>query len=140
MSSDASREEWTLAVDGSSNARGSGLGVVLTLPEGHVIERSIQCRFKTTNNEAEYEALTVELTLAKDLHVERIKVQLQASFESFDIEQIPRSENTHADTLANLDSALDTTVERTIPMVFTQWPAVWKPAKLEVEPISDEPT
>ncbi|KAL5844861.1 hypothetical protein ACOSQ4_010819 [Xanthoceras sorbifolium] len=149
LSCDASKEDWTLAIDGSSNARGSGLGIVLTSPEGHVIKRSIRCGFKTTNNEAEYEALIAGLTLAKDLHVERIKVrsdsqlivkqlqgsyqardlkmsayltlvkELQASFESFDIEQIPRSENTHADALANLGSALDTKVERTIPMVFS---------------------
>ncbi|KAL5827790.1 hypothetical protein ACOSQ3_019640 [Xanthoceras sorbifolium] len=145
MSCDASMEDWTLIVDRSSNARGSGLGVVLTSPEGHVIERSIRCGFKNTNNEAEYEALIAGLTLAKDLCVKRIKVrsdsqlivrqlqgsyqardlqmsayltlvkELQASFKSFDIEQIPRSENTHADALANLGSALDTTVERTIP-------------------------
>ncbi|KAL5785135.1 hypothetical protein ACOSQ2_007527 [Xanthoceras sorbifolium] len=170
MSCDTPREEWSLAVDGSSNARGSGLGVVLTSPTEHVIERSVRCGFKTTNNEAEYEALIAGLTLAKDLHVERIKVrsdsqlivrqlqgsyqardskmstyltlvkELQASFESFDIEQIPRSENAHADALANLGSSLDTTIERTIPMVFVQWPAVWKPTKLEVNPISDEPT
>ncbi|KAL5840569.1 hypothetical protein ACOSQ4_013177 [Xanthoceras sorbifolium] len=50
---DTSKEDWTLA--------------------GHVIERSIRCGFKTTNNEAEYEALIAGLTLAKDLHVERIK-------------------------------------------------------------------
>ncbi|KAL5808663.1 hypothetical protein ACOSQ3_029354 [Xanthoceras sorbifolium] len=132
MSCDTPKEEWTLAVDGSSNARGSGLGVVLTSPKGHVIERSIRCGFRTTNNEAEYEALIAGFTLVKDLHVERIK--------SFDIEQVPKSENTHADAFANLGSALDTTVERTIPMVFSQWLAVWKPARLEVEPISNEPT
>ncbi|KAL5847401.1 hypothetical protein ACOSQ3_010925 [Xanthoceras sorbifolium] len=149
LSCDASKEDWTLAIDGLSNARGSGLGIVLTSPEGHVIKRSIRCGFKTTNNEAEYKALIAGLTLAKDLHVERIKVrsdsqlivkqlqgsyqardlkmsayltlvkELQASFESFDIEQIPRSENTHADALANLGSALDTKVERTIPMIFS---------------------
>ncbi|KAL5829304.1 hypothetical protein ACOSQ3_018772 [Xanthoceras sorbifolium] len=154
ISYDMPKEEWTLAVDGSSNARGSGLGIVLTSPEGHVIERSIRCGFKTTNNEAEYEAVIAGLTLVKDLRVEWVKVrsdsqlivrqlqgsyqsrdlkmsaylilvkELQASFESFDIEQVPRSENKHADALANLGSALDTTVERTIPMVFSQWPAV----------------
>ncbi|KAL5801623.1 hypothetical protein ACOSQ3_033255 [Xanthoceras sorbifolium] len=37
MSYDTPKEEWTLAVDISSNARGSRLGVVLTSPEGHVI-------------------------------------------------------------------------------------------------------
>ncbi|KAL5835807.1 hypothetical protein ACOSQ3_015358 [Xanthoceras sorbifolium] len=70
---DTPREEWSLAVDGSSNTRGSGLGIVLASPAGHIVERSIRCGFKTTNNEAEYEALIAGLTLAKDLRVERIK-------------------------------------------------------------------
>ncbi|KAL5789111.1 hypothetical protein ACOSQ2_003999 [Xanthoceras sorbifolium] len=66
--------------------------------------------------------------------------QLQASFKSLDIKQVPRSENTHADALANLGSALDIAAKQTIPMVYIQWLAVWKPTELKVEPISVEPT
>ncbi|KAL5857744.1 hypothetical protein ACOSQ3_005202 [Xanthoceras sorbifolium] len=61
MSDDSSKGEWTLAIDDSNNVKGNGLGTVLTSPEGHVFELSIRCGFKTTNNEAEYEALVAGL-------------------------------------------------------------------------------
>ncbi|XP_056695633.1 uncharacterized protein [Spinacia oleracea] len=60
-------EIWTLFVDGSSNFRGAGLGVVLKSPQGDMIAQAICCDFKATNNEAEYEALIVGLTLAEEL-------------------------------------------------------------------------
>ncbi|KAJ9546290.1 hypothetical protein OSB04_018833 [Centaurea solstitialis] len=48
---------WILYVDGSSNVRGCGLGIVLKSSQGGNIVYSIRCEFKATNNEAEYEAL-----------------------------------------------------------------------------------
>ncbi|XP_056695403.1 uncharacterized protein [Spinacia oleracea] len=60
-------EVWTLFVDGSSNFRGAGLGVVLKSPQGDMIAQAICCDFKATNNEAEYEALIAGLTLAEEL-------------------------------------------------------------------------
>ena len=35
----------TLQIDGSSNFRGSGLGLVLTSPSGDKIEQSVRCGF-----------------------------------------------------------------------------------------------
>ncbi|XP_057803119.1 uncharacterized protein LOC131018411 [Salvia miltiorrhiza] len=111
---------WKLYVDGSSNVRGSGLGIVLSSPRGDNIERSIRCNFKTTNNEAEYEAMLSGLGLAKEIGVKRINVfsdsqlvvnqmqgtfqakdtkmtaylgktkELQSCFEEFTINQVPR--------------------------------------------------
>ncbi|XP_056685551.1 uncharacterized protein [Spinacia oleracea] len=60
-------ETWTLFVEGSSNFRGAGLGVVLKSPQGDMIAQEICCDFKATNNEAEYEALIAGMTLAGEL-------------------------------------------------------------------------
>ena len=43
---------WKLAVDGSSNKRGCGIGIVLISPEGDVLQQAIKCGFKVTNNES----------------------------------------------------------------------------------------
>ena len=48
---------WEVYVDGASNQKGSGVGLVLMSPEKVVIEKSLRLDFSTTNNEAEYEAL-----------------------------------------------------------------------------------
>ncbi|MCI73808.1 gag polyprotein, partial [Trifolium medium] len=42
---------WTLSVDGASNVRGSGAGVVLEGPDGIMIEQSLRFAFKASNNE-----------------------------------------------------------------------------------------
>ncbi|KAK1563061.1 hypothetical protein Q3G72_021661 [Acer saccharum] len=69
-----SSRKWTLSVDGSSNIKGSGLGLVLKSPKWDILEQSVHCDFCTTNNEAEYEALITELDLVKSLDVENIQV------------------------------------------------------------------
>ena len=56
---------WSIHMDGSSNQRSGGAGVVIQTPEGDKIECMIRLDFPTTNNEAEYEALVVGLDLAK---------------------------------------------------------------------------
>ena len=48
---------WKAYVDGATNQRGSGVGLVLISPEGITIEKSLRLGFSATNNEAEYEAL-----------------------------------------------------------------------------------
>ena len=44
-------------MDGVSNQKGSGVGLVLMSPEKVVIEKSLRLDFPATNNEAEYETL-----------------------------------------------------------------------------------
>ena len=63
---------WRLAVDGSSNKRGCGLGIVITTPEGDMLQQAIKCGFRVSNNEAEYEALIAGLNLAHELGAKRI--------------------------------------------------------------------
>ena len=45
---------WEVYVDGASNQKGSGVGLVLMSPEKVVIEKSLRLDFSATNNEAEY--------------------------------------------------------------------------------------
>ncbi|KAK0589707.1 hypothetical protein LWI29_017611 [Acer saccharum] len=144
---------WTLSVDGSSSIKGSGLGLVLESPHGDILEQSIHCGFHATNNEAEYEALIAGLDLAKSLSVKIIKVRsdsqlvvrqvngtyeardqrmsaylnkvkkLQSPFDEFSIEQIPRSENTRADALANLGSTT-TNSSKSVPIIHLMSPSI----------------
>ncbi|KAL5546495.1 hypothetical protein UlMin_006182 [Ulmus minor] len=131
---------WTLSVDGSSNMSGAGLGLVLISPEGDIIQQAIKCGFKATNNEAEYEALIAGLMLAKDMGIWKLDMisylahvkKLQTSFDEFNITQVPRLENTHADLLANLGSSVPATTSHTIPLVYLQWPVAWEKPPTEV--------
>ena len=160
-----SDSKWTLTVDGSSNVNGAGIGLVLTSPEGDLIQQAIRCGFKATNNEAEYEALIAGLNLAQDMVIKKLSIRsdsqlvvnqllgsyqardlkmasylehikiLQPAFEEFDISQIPRVDNSHADALANLGSSIPATESQTIPLLYLQWPAVWKDPPAEVTTI-----
>ncbi|XP_062100796.1 uncharacterized protein LOC133806720 [Humulus lupulus] len=130
---------WKLQVDGSSNTRGSGLGLVLTSPQGDVIEQAVRCRFKATNNEAEYEAMIARLGLAKDMGVKKIVVFSDSQLVVNQM-QVPRGENSHADALANLGSSIQTIDPKTIPVVYLHWPAVWKDEEEQVSDISNNRT
>ena len=48
---------WEVHVDGASNQKSSGVGLVPMSPEKVVIEKSLRLDFSATNNETEYEAL-----------------------------------------------------------------------------------
>ena len=65
---------WKLSVDGASNAQGSGAGLILTSPEGIDIEYALRFGFRTSNNEAEYEAVIAGLNLAHSLEVDQLEV------------------------------------------------------------------
>ncbi|KAM1978246.1 hypothetical protein ACFX16_014955 [Malus domestica] len=65
---------WSLYVDGSSNQQGCGAGLVFMTPDKVAIEYALRFKFKTSNNEAEYEALLAGLHLAKHLGVKRIDI------------------------------------------------------------------
>ena len=58
---------WKAYIDGASNQRGSGLGLVLLSPEGITIEKSLRLGFSATNNEAEYEALLEGMGMIRKL-------------------------------------------------------------------------
>ncbi|KAJ9542277.1 hypothetical protein OSB04_028783 [Centaurea solstitialis] len=66
---------WLLYVDGSSNVRGSRLGVVLKSSQGGNMMYFIRCEFKATNNEAEYEALITGMDIAPKLGAKHLHVR-----------------------------------------------------------------
>lgn len=70
--------EWTLHVDGSSTASYSGVGLLLTTPEGITIEYAIRLKFKATNNETEYKALIAGLNLAIEAGATRLSAHIDS--------------------------------------------------------------
>ena len=58
---------WKIGVDGSATKKRSGAGIVLITPEGQEMKHAVRMDFKTTNNEAEYEAVVAGLTIAHEL-------------------------------------------------------------------------
>ena len=54
---------WEVYVDGASNQKGSGIGLVLIFPKKFNTEKSLRLDFSTTNNEAEYEALLIGMAM-----------------------------------------------------------------------------
>ena len=48
---------WKVYVDGATNQRGSGMGLVLASPERTTIEKSLRLGFSAAKNKAKYEAL-----------------------------------------------------------------------------------
>ena len=65
---------WVIYVDGSLNAAGSGVGLLLLGLEGFIAEYALRFSFPATNNKAEYEALLVGLRIAKELGVLKLKI------------------------------------------------------------------
>ena len=65
---------WRLSVDEAANAQGSGVGLILTSPEGIYIEYALRFGFRVSNNEAEYEAFIVGLNLAHSMEVDQLEV------------------------------------------------------------------
>ena len=120
------------ALDGASNQKGAGVGLVLMSSKIVVIEKSLRLDFPATNNEVEYETLlegmamvqrmggkTIKLFSDSRLVVGQVKGEFEAKdermreylsqvkimqmkFESFSLLHVPRSGNTHTDSLATL--------------------------------------
>lgn len=127
-------EWWVLYVDGASNVRGSGAGVILEGPRDLVLEQSLKFDFKVSNNEAEYEVMIPRLRLAKEIGVKAVRCKsdsqlvtgqvggnfqtkephltkylckvnsLIAEFEKFEVDHITREKNSRADLLSKLAS------------------------------------
>ncbi|XP_061360638.1 uncharacterized protein LOC133304610 [Gastrolobium bilobum] len=127
-------EEWVIFVDGSSNVKGSGAGVIVESLQGITVKHSIHFGFKASNNQAEYEAVLAGLAMVKDLGATNITLKsdsqlviaqvqgnyqekealmikylekvrlLLTEFQSFKMEHIPREQNSRADILSKLAS------------------------------------
>ena len=119
-------------MDGVANQKGSGVGLVLISPEKLIVEKSLRLGLSAMNNEADYKALLEGISMVQRmggklatifsnsrLVVGQVKGELEArdermqgyltqirhlrlKFESFNLQHIPRSGNTHVDSLATL--------------------------------------
>ncbi|XP_022144032.1 uncharacterized protein LOC111013824 [Momordica charantia] len=150
-------------VDGSSNERRCGAGILLLAPGGERFECALRFNFRTSNNEAEYEALLTGLHVARGLRaihikvfsdsqlvVNQIKEEYQTKdsrmkkylskvrsylvqFETYEVNQVPRSENSNTDALAKLASAYETDLARSVLVVILDNPSILEPDLMEVE-------
>nr|GFB43168.1 reverse transcriptase domain-containing protein [Tanacetum cinerariifolium] len=121
---------WTLFTDGSSCVDGSGAGLILTNTDGVEFTYALRFQFVASNNEAEYEALIIDLRIATQMGVKNIQANvdsklvanqvlgtyvakednmikyldiakgLVSGFKTFSISQVPRSKNKKAELLA----------------------------------------
>jgi ribonuclease HI len=127
---------WSLYFDGSKSKEGVGAGCIIIDPAGNKTLLACRLEFECTNNIAEYEALLQGLRKALDMHIQNLVVfgdseivvrqvrnsihcltphlkcyqsevwSLINKFSAFNINSIPRSNNTEADLLANVASKL----------------------------------
>ncbi|XP_074298157.1 uncharacterized protein LOC141628977 [Silene latifolia] len=156
LEEDKGEQMWELNVDGTSNMKGAGVGLVLKSPQGDLLVQAVRCEFKATNNEAEYEALILSLQLALDLKIRHLQVYsdsqlivnhvnnsyaardptmmayleiaqaLKLRFQTFNIKQIPRDQNVEADALAALGATFKAGTISTVPIVHVLEPAISK--------------
>ncbi|XP_058071115.1 uncharacterized protein LOC131220168 [Magnolia sinica] len=130
---------WVLHVDGSSNVKGVGAGIILVAFNSTIIQYAIRFEFKALNNEAEYEALLAGLMLAASLGVQSLQVRCDSQlvvnhiFTKYEaketrmisyLDEIPRVENSWADTLARLASAAEGKIPRFILVEFIEHPSI----------------
>lgn len=69
------RSTWVVNVDGSATKKHSGAWGVLVTLRGEELGYVVRMDFKTTNNEAEYEAVIVGLDLAKKLEAKNVEIR-----------------------------------------------------------------
>ncbi|XP_022152853.1 uncharacterized protein LOC111020478 [Momordica charantia] len=118
---------WTIYIDGFSNERGCEAGILLFAPGGERFEYAIRFNFRTSNNEAEYEALLAGLRISKGLGAIHIK------FETYEVSQVPRLENSNADALAKMASAYETDLAKSVPVKILDNPSILDPDVMEID-------
>ncbi|XP_057760836.1 uncharacterized protein LOC130981249 [Arachis stenosperma] len=69
------KNTWTLYVEGASNNKGSGAGILLEDEHDTTLEQSLQFTFHASNNQAEYEALIAGVKLAHTIGVTQLRVK-----------------------------------------------------------------
>ena len=62
-------------MDGSSNLKGSKIGILLEELEGIAIDQSLKFSFKASNNQAEYKGLIAGLQLVKKMGADSLTVK-----------------------------------------------------------------
>jgi ribonuclease HI len=125
---------WSLYFDGSKSKEGAGAGCVIIDLAGNKTLIACRLEFECTNNTAEYEALLQGLRKALDMNIQNLTVfgdseivvrqvrdsihclsphlksyqsevwNLMNKFSAFNLNSIPRLNNSKADLLANVAS------------------------------------
>ncbi|XP_022870105.1 uncharacterized protein LOC111389415 [Olea europaea var. sylvestris] len=120
---------WKLFVDGSSGEAGTGAGIVLESSEGHKLNYAVRFGFKASSNATEYEALPVnESFAAKDSSMAtylKLVLDLVPQFQRFELIQVPRLENTHADALSKLARKKDSELLKVVPIEQLSKPSIF---------------
>ncbi|XP_012839245.1 PREDICTED: uncharacterized protein LOC105959647 [Erythranthe guttata] len=127
---------WSVSVDESSTATGGGAGIVLTNPDGHEFEYAQRFEFtQLVVNQVlgVYEAK--EDTMTKYLALTHA---LLSKFESYEIKQVPRSNNIHADKLARLGSSMASIGSRKVTLLTSPQPVITSPTEVQYTE-DDEP-
>ena len=80
-------------MDSVSNARGSGVGIILISPKGLRLEKLLRLGFHASNNESEYKALIAGLRAVQKLGAKEVEMfsnsklvvsQIEGSFKAKD--------------------------------------------------------
>ncbi|GAV69460.1 RVT_3 domain-containing protein [Cephalotus follicularis] len=154
---------WKLSVDDLSCVPGSGAGLVLTSPDGWTLEYALRFGFKETNNEAEWEALIVGLTIAKHLEVQKIEASsdsklvfglasgeyearedsmakylahiqsLRSAFQVLRVLKVPRAENSRVDQLSKLAIAGELEKNQTVLVDYLDKPTISEADVIEID-------
>ncbi|XP_060961945.1 uncharacterized protein LOC133032121 [Cannabis sativa] len=69
------QEWWAITFYGSSTTKGGGAGIVLTDPMGKNHIQAYKLSFDCTNNEAEYEALILGITVALKMEASKVVIR-----------------------------------------------------------------
>ena len=150
----AESRPWKVFVDGTSNAMGAGVGIVIITPEGIRLEHSFRLGFKVLNNEAKYEALLAGLRAVLHLGSKGVEIysdsrlvvyQIVESFEARDsrmkaylsaakhiigqfgtvkVAQVGQTQNRHANSLATLASSAIEDTPRLVKIKLIREPSI----------------
>ena len=146
------------------------MGLVLVSPEGITIEKSLRLGFSATNNGAKYEALLEGMSMIRKLggkfvnmfsdsrlivgqvngeleakdermqeYLARVK-HLQTHFYHFRLTHVPKSGNTHADSLTTLATSSAQPLPRVILVEDLYRPTIKKANRIRVHNVGAGPS
>ncbi|XP_074313720.1 uncharacterized protein LOC141648912 [Silene latifolia] len=161
-------EVWKMHIDGASNQRGAGVGLILRSPRGDLIAQTVQCEFKVTKNKTDYEALILAMQLALELGIRDLQVfsdsllivnqmnneyvvrgskmiaylkvtkELKQKFRDCKLKQVPRDQNVEADALATLGATFKPTELANIPIAHVLEPSIQKLEEADKGELEDQ--
>lgn len=141
-------------VDSTSNAQEAKIGIVIMSPKGVKLEHSLRLGFRTSNNEAEYEALLAGLKATQKLEATDVEIysdswlvvsqvdgsfeaknsqmveylrlvgQIMSKFQKAKVIQITRGQNRYADSLPTLALSLDSEIPQLIMIEVVREPSI----------------